>query len=471
MNTVRPWLAQPSGPAALAAVLALAGVAVGFQMTYRPELLLVAGVAVAVVALAFFSLPAGLILLTFLIFFELVPGFGATNVTLVKLVGLLITVSWLARVVDVHAGIRLLLIDHRLFSFTVMAFVVWGCLSVGWADNASATTSLIVRLVLVAVLAFVTYSAISEPRYLYWVLWVFCIGACSTTLYGIFKNDYAMGRLEGGVVNPNELAAFLAPAFVIAMFLFAAFNGVLNRLALALIMVVCLTGIALTQTRGAMVGLVVALAFGLFVAGPVRPVIAALILIALACSIGFYLGLATPTERSRLTDLSAQGSSGRADEWRIALRMAEDHPVVGVGLGNFPTVEPQYIASSINLLRSDRVLQSPPAHNMYLQVLSELGVIGFALFLSILGGALVVGLRAIGTLARGPDRRLEIVGRGVVISYASLLTTNIFNNGLVHKQLWLFIGLLLALSALASPLRSDDASAQADPVDPADPDR
>ena len=87
-------------------------------------------------------------------------------------------------------------------------------------------------------------------------------------------------------------------------------------------------------------------------------------------------------------------------------------------------------------------------------------MIGFALFLAVLGGALAVGLQAIGALARGPDRRLEIVARGVVISYASLLTTNIFNNGLVHKQLWLFIGLLLALSALATPLRSGDSSPQ-----------
>jgi O-antigen ligase len=450
MSTARLGLSEPLGANALAVGLALAGVAIGYQTTHSPALLFAGVMAIAIVALAFFSLPAGLVILTFLIFFELVPGFGATNLTLVKLVGLLITFSWLARVVDIRSGTRLLLIEHRLFSFTVLAFVVWGCLSVGWADNASATTSLVVRLVLVVVLAFVTYSAISEPRYLYWVLWVFCIGACSTTLYGIARNDYAMGRLEGGVVNPNELAAFLAPAFMIAMFLFAAFNGFFPRLALGVIMAVCLTGIALTQTRGAMIGLVAALAFGLFVAGPVRPVVAALALIALACGIGFYVGLATPADRTRLTDLSAQGSSGRADEWRIALRMAEEHPVAGVGLGNFATVEPRYLASSINLLRTDRVLHFPPAHNMYLQVLSELGAIGFALFLSILGGALMIGLKAVRALARGPDRRLEIAARGVVIAYVSLLTTNIFNNGLVHKQLWLFVGLLLALSAIAT---------------------
>jgi O-antigen ligase len=444
-----------------AAAAVAAGILLGYQTTAAPYVLAGAGAALALAALAFFSLPAGLVILTFALFFELVPGIGGTNLTVVKIVALLVTASWLARVVDFRSGTRLLFVEHRLFAVVVCAFLVWCFASTAWADNPDTATSFAMRMTLVASLSFVTFSAVNTPRYLYWVLWAFCLGAACTTAYGLLRGDSIMGRLSGGVTNPNELAAFLAPALVIGMFLFAAWSGFAPRLLLLLANAVIFLGIALTQTRGAMVGLAVALAVGLFYAGPVRPVFAALALVVLAGAVGFYAGVATPAERDRLTDLSASGSSGRADEWRIALRMAGDEPVRGVGLGNFPIVEPRYLASSISLLRADRVLEFPPAHNMYLQVLSELGVVGSLLFTSILVGALVIGVASVRTLARGPDRRLEIVGRGVVIGYCCLLATNVFNNGLVHKQLWLSIGLLCALSTLAAANRRNAPSARA----------
>lgn len=60
----------------------------------------------------------------------------------------------------------------------------------------------------------------------------------------------------------------------------------------------------------------------------------------------------------------------RTEYWRGAWQMFLDHPVAGVGLGAFPTAYPAYGRSSV---RNERLEQ---AHNDYLQVLADTGLIG-----------------------------------------------------------------------------------------------
>jgi len=63
----------------------------------------------------------------------------------------------------------------------------------------------------------------------------------------------------------------------------------------------------------------------------------------------------------------------RIGYWRGALAMARDHPVAGVGLGTFGANYARY--------RWPLARVAQAAHNDYLQVLAELGVIGLAAFL------------------------------------------------------------------------------------------
>lgn len=60
----------------------------------------------------------------------------------------------------------------------------------------------------------------------------------------------------------------------------------------------------------------------------------------------------------------------RTEYWRGAWQMFLDHPVAGVGLGAFPTAYPAYGRSSV---RNERLEQ---AHNDYLQLLADTGLVG-----------------------------------------------------------------------------------------------
>lgn len=71
----------------------------------------------------------------------------------------------------------------------------------------------------------------------------------------------------------------------------------------------------------------------------------------------------------------------RVEFWRASWRMFLDHPLTGVGLGAFPAVYPSYGSSSS---RHERLEQ---AHNDYLQLLTDAGIVGGAiglLFLALL---------------------------------------------------------------------------------------
>lgn len=101
-------------------------------------------------------------------------------------------------------------------------------------------------------------------------------------------------------------------------------------------------------------------------------------------------GIATGKSRERLAN---PGNNGRTDFWRVAADAWERERVLGVGAGVYQTEWSRY-----------RPLAVPgtDGHSLYLEVLAELGVVGFALLVL----TLAVMLGRLAYLARGPDRAL-----------------------------------------------------------------
>ncbi len=86
-------------------------------------------------------------------------------------------------------------------------------------------------------------------------------------------------------------------------------------------------------------------------------------------------------------------SSGRQSEYIVALQMFADHPVTGVGIGNYPH---HYLSYSTELGLDDR-REDRGAHSLYLQFAAELGVMGILWLATVL---LVLFRRLNGTRRR-----------------------------------------------------------------------
>ena len=131
--------------------------------------------------------------------------------------------------------------------------------------------------------------------------------------------------------------------------------------------------------------------------------------------------------------------------------MVTANPVIGVGSGNYTIAEPHYLLTAPGLIQADQFIIDTPyvAHNIYLHVLAEMGVIGLVLFLGVLGLSIASVVRAVRIAERRDDQVLEVLGRALVMALAGILAADFFVSEQYSKQLWLLLALGPALLSIA----------------------
>jgi hypothetical protein len=96
----------------------------------------------------------------------------------------------------------------------------------------------------------------------------------------------------------------------------------------------------------------------------------------------------TSPERPNASDLNSRlvnlSGSGRSDFWRVAWRDFVDHPLLGSGAGSYERFWIRYRPNAF---------YARDAHNLYLEVLAELGPVGLALLAIALGAPLAAAVR------------------------------------------------------------------------------
>jgi O-antigen ligase len=442
------------GPATVLAALAgSAVIAVG--AAYNPKYALFGVIALMLVAITMANLTYGVAVLSVLVFFDSVPGLGGGSLS--KPFGLVIVVSWLAAIAGGGSKVRLLTRDRPILAYLLTAFVLWSAASAAWAADPSVTTSNAFRLALDVVLCFVMYSAVKDRQDLLVLVWAFLVGSFLISIVAIGSARSQGGRLTGGTLDPNYLAAALACSIVLGAFLLPSTSG-WSRALLFFFIGTDLVALFLTQSRGGLIALGVAMIVSCIVAGPFRPLAISLFVVIASIGLAYFAVLAPALVRARITNISAQGSAGRSDTWQIAYRVARHHPFGGVGLANFPIVEPRYIAANINILKAQEVLGTRlVVHNTYLELFAELGLVGLLLFLGILVATMAAAWRGV-RLMGGTSVNTGLIGRGLVAGMVGLLVAYIFLSGEYQKQLWLLLGLLTTIPTVA---RSELARASA----------
>ena len=449
--------ARDVGPVLLAGIM---GAILAAMSVTDPMLTLAAATGCAVAFVALHSLPVAVALFTVLTFVENVPALDQ-SVTVVKLATAALVLSWLALV----AGRRwqpVLLRDHPLLAGAALLIAAWAGASVLWARDPGAAFSSAFRLAQMLFLVFLVFSAIAERRDLRLFAWAFIAGAVLTSALGLSglvgDGPDAVGaasRFGGAFGNPNNLAAVVLPALALVGFQFFAARRPFERLLLAGSGAFLVLTLFLTQSRGGLVGFGVMSIVAVAIATPFRARVLVLVLAVLVTGMAYFTIVASPTEEHRVTSFSAADSTGRADLWNVALQVTRDHPLAGIGMGNFTTVAPEYLQRNLDVRRSDLFLRenATEVHNTYLTVLAELGVVGLLLFLAFLGAVLGIALRSARTLASVRDVETDLLARSLIVGAAGMLAAYFFFSAEFEKQLWLILGSLVALSTLAREAR------------------
>ncbi len=210
----------------------------------------------------------------------------------------------------------------------------------------------------------------------------------------------------------------------------------------------CAGAIFFTGSRGGLVGLGVALAAFLVVGARWRGRFLVAALIVVVAGVGYYKYVASPEVRAHVSSVGS--GTGRLDLWQVGWRMVEANPVHGVGAGNFAVSSVHYLLQPGAIAEGRYFIGTPKvAHNSYLEVWVELGLVGLILFVFILGFCLYSALLAMRTFAHQGDVRMEMIARALFVAIAGVMATDFFGSRQDAKELWLLLGLAPALLAIA----------------------
>ena len=230
-----------------------------------------------------------------------------------------------------------------------------------------------------------------------------------------------------------------------------------QRFALPLAAAIICLGVLVSWSRGAWLGLAAALLVVVLAharrAAPVLILIAAAVALMVVVfgltnllppsisarigDLGSYVGIGDVT-RTEVTDASFSVVE-RLAHWQAAINMWTDHPWLGVGPGNYAVMYGLY-----RLPRWQDALGH--AHNVYLNVAGESGVLGLLSYL-------VLWIAAIWQAFRGAvsNRRfVAAVGAGVLGGLVHTTVHNVFDN-LWVQHIYLVLALMLGLLAVLNP--------------------
>lgn len=260
-------------------------------------------------------------------------------------------------------------------------------------------------------------------------------------------------RVAGPIGEENRYAQILLVLLPLGLFRYWSERS--RRLKLLAGVATILTGIgaALTLSRGA------ALAFALLLA-----IMAYRRYVNLSQIIAIVLGVvvlvaAVPAYQARITTLFGLSSAsleeggeaaadgairGRAGEMGAAALVFADHPVIGVGPGNFPFYYPDY-ADRLGL-RVHAELRE--AHSLFLDVAAETGVIGLVCFL----GVIFVTLRELSRARRrwhARDPEIANTAAGFELAIVAQLATGLFLQQGYIRYFWLLMALAGAAAFVA----------------------
>ena len=262
-----------------------------------------------------------------------------------------------------------------------------------------------------------------------------------------YFNEYIQPSIRGGIVravggfiDPNNLAAYLNVCFAVALalLLFASIRWP-ARAGLAVAAMLFLAGILLSGSKAGLV-VTILIAAGLLLLRDRRLLIVILLIVAA------LLVVPNPVRDQFFDTVANDPYFGiRFDIWGASLAMAADHPIAGVGAGNYPFVSQRYApATEQFLVRYSHV--PTKAHNSYLHALDEWGIIGF------LPLALMV-LYVLQALTASAKRRFrEEEGGALRLGFAAGIAGLIVHS-LVHNTLHnrcLLVTALLLMAALAA---------------------
>ena len=342
---------------------------------------------------------------------------------------------------------RFRLISFNGLDFFVICFLLLAgfCSLTGFNPQKSAV-SLIVYIAFICVY-FIIVNTVKTKNQWHNLLVLFVISGFLVGLYGVYQNFFITAtdtswidedmfssigtRVYSTFDNPNVLGQYLILLVPVMFALFWSEKKPTIKV-IYLCMLVCTFGcLIFTWSRAAWVGVILALGFFLVLKDRRW---ASLLVLAL-----FILPFILPDDIiNRLTsigNLKDSSTAYRVSVWIASLRIALDYFITGIGLGSgaFERVYHTYALNGAGFALH--------AHNFYIQLVVEMGVLGLILFLLIIISAYKKIIAS--ALAPRVFATVSLAMGGALLGYLfSGVAENLWYNHRMVLIFWIFMALL-----------------------------
>jgi len=445
-----------NGPVAVTLVFAVAAaVAAGVGAAVLGGTLLIVLAVLPVAGAVFYRPFFGVLLLAATIPIENILNVGGLGFG--RAIGLAVFGAWFVqKIASRQSWSRV--VSNGFFPAAI-GFLIWVLASMLWAAHPVAVRSGFVRLAQMVALALIIIDLADSRRKLDLiakVLVLSALAAAGTTLYQaeILGVRRAGGDIAGGI---NETAILLVTVIPLGFYLLRASGSFIWRLVGTLFLGIAVVSVVTTYSRLNLLLLppLIALLFLLTVRE--RRARGWLLAVTVVGSVGAALFVPWDKLMERTETIDAYvdqtlqfgqaqaATSPRGYHLRIALAIARDHPLIGVGYGNYGYFfRDEY---QFQVPGADRVygsVRSP--HSAYLGIAADLGAIGLASWLLLLGLCAMSGIRAWRRARTGGVRDLPALIETLVI----MLGVHIFAYGFytpdqMDKLLWMIMAMCIAV--------------------------
>ncbi|MDC0708398.1 O-antigen ligase family protein [Stigmatella sp. ncwal1] len=324
-----------------------------------------------------------------------------------------------------------------LLAFSGLAFA-----SVAWSVHPELTRFTGIELLKLTAIYLTIINVITSGRRLALVCGAMVLGSIVTSIgvidwyrTGVDMVEGFRSRWVGVYADPNHMAMNMALVVPLAVaFLARKESGWLLRAACALAAVLSVVAIVLSHSRGGFIGLSVAM--GVWAIREKRRIQALVVGSLLALGLVLFAPQSFWKRNETVTSFHEDASAmGRVYAWQVASRISLDKPLLGVGAGGFRYAWPLYAPPEAR--------RAYVAHNIFLDVIGELGFIGLGLFLVFAGGA--TG----GAFAASKDSQMGWLARALAASMTGYLVCDLFSGYILSAHLYVLFGLAASAHRIA----------------------
>jgi putative inorganic carbon (HCO3(-)) transporter len=438
MSLARPALA-PAGrsPRSLLGAAAMAVVAVGaaFAASRWPVLAIGGAVAVLAVGVVLSRLLLAASLLAASFFFTNYLNSGVGLLTPDKAIGGIALLAW---ALEWGTGARRVVVVRHMWPLLGLALWIGVSITVARDDQAALTTT--VRYLLFFILFFLTVQTIRGDRRRAEAMATVVVAAAAVAGFiGLVEFfGHHVQRARGPLSDPNDFGFLLGSTVPLAVYRLRWSATRAGRVACAVALVVTFAAILATFSRSALLGLAAAGAWSVATRRiKLRWGVAALACLAAIALVG--LAVEPQVVRSAFGEKAAIADtnvSTRLLLWRVALQEFSSAPVTGVGPGNYERRFQEFAATP------SPDLATFTTHNAYLNVLAELGLPGFFLFVGFLAMSWASLRRRFPSRPQADSLQGALAAGFLVAAVGSMFLTEQF-----YPPLWFLSALGVSLAA------------------------